>query len=177
MIKHVSKNQCVRLLKPDTGVTLASQATQTWCEHSPRTAVELVFVSNFFAGALMKKLNVLSVASMLLIAALWLGHGSANAIVFKAIVDPAFNPGGTSATGTDLGWSAEMFFDLDGCAPGLFTTCSTMNLLSATGTLYDTTDLSHTPVSTPSTLTYFAGPPNNSLIHSVLFDGSGGVLG
>jgi hypothetical protein len=129
-------------------------------------------------GTYMPKLDWSLVNSGVLVACLWVaGHGAANAIVFKAIVDPAFHVGGTVATGSDLAWSAEMFFELDGCGPGVFTTCTTMDLLSATGTLYNINDPNHDPVSTPTTLTYFGGPPDGSLIHSVLFDGSGGILG
>jgi hypothetical protein len=52
-----------------------------------------------------------------------------------------------------------------------------MDLMSATGTLYDINHITHTPVSSPTTLNYLPGGPSSSLINSVLLDGEGGVLG
>jgi hypothetical protein len=127
----------------------------------------------------MKKRYGSHLASGLLFAALSLGvPGSGNAIIYKGHIDPTFHAGGTAATGTDLGWSADIILDLEGCADNTgFTTCTTMDLDSAIGTLYDTTDPGHTPISTPSTLTYYAGPPSGAFIQSVLFDANGDLLG
>ncbi len=111
-------------------------------------------------------------------AALWLAAAlPAQAILYKGIIDPTFHAGGTVATGDPLGWSAEITFELDGCV-GTFglTTCSTMDLLTAIGTLYNTADPSHTPVSTPTVLNYLPGS-SSTLINSVLFDSNGDVAG
>jgi hypothetical protein len=118
-------------------------------------------------------------ASGVLVAGLWLAsHGVADAIVFKGVIDPQFQGGSTPATSADLAWSAEVLFDLENCAASVgLTTCGTMDLLSATGTLYDVADPNHTPVSTPSILTYYSGAPNPSFIQSVLFDSNGDVIG
>ena len=125
-----------------------------------------------------RMLRSIAVLGASLGAAWLLPVGAADAIVFKGIIDPAFNASGTSATGSNLGWSAEILLELDGCgdATGL-TTCTTMELLSATGTLYDVTDVSHTPISTPSLLTYYSGSPDPSAISSVLFDAEGNLIG
>jgi len=120
-----------------------------------------------------------AVASGVLVAGLWFAsHGVADAIVFKGVIDPQFQGESTPATSVDLAWSAEVLFDLENCAAAVgLTTCDTMDLLSATGTLYNVADPNHTPVSTPSILTYYSGAPNPSFIQSVLLDSNGDVIG
>jgi len=110
---------------------------------------------------------------------IWIASaGLAQAIIYKGVIDPTFHATDTGLTGSEMGWSAEIVFELDGCPPDLLVpeSCTTMDLLTATGTLYDKDDPS-TPVSTPASLDFLPSGPNSALINNVVFSSDGSILG